>query len=136
MRYQDWPVRLDAFTREAMELKFEWGRWDCGLAAAKCVEALTGIDACSEYYLEYSTAEGAAERLQEVSGGGLIEAFTRLLGEPLPSPRLAQRGDICIIDTPLGDAAGWCIGPQVAVVGLDGLKFASIKSAKTAWRVD
>ncbi|CAB4176645.1 hypothetical protein UFOVP1672_29 [uncultured Caudovirales phage] len=135
MRFQDWPSRLDTFTREASEKKFEWGVWDCGLSAAKCVEALTGVDAASEYLGKYSTAEGSVRTLKKVSGGGLREAFTRLLGEPLESPKLAQRGDICLFETPLGDAVGWCIGPSIAATGPDGLTYTRLKNADIAWRV-
>lgn len=135
MRFQDWPIRLDTFTREAKSKPFIWGEWDCALAAASCIEALTGQDACSEYRGKYKTADGAARMLLKVSGGGLKEAFTRFLGNPMDSPLMAQRGDICLFETDLGEAVGWCTGPQIAAAGPDGMSIVPLRSAKMAWRV-
>jgi hypothetical protein len=47
----------------------------------------------------------------------------------------AQRGDVALIDTPLGDALSLVVGDKVAAMGKDGLIFLPLMAAKKAWKV-
>lgn len=110
-----------------------WGTWDCCLAAADEVQAITGIDFAKDYR-GYTDKAGAYRALQRVCQGGVREAATRELGQPQPA-LMAQRGDVCLVSTELGEALGWCIGSKVACAGPTGLTFIPLKQALVSWRV-
>ena len=61
----------------------------------------------------------------------------KFVGARLPEiePYKAQRGDVALIDTPLGDALSLVIGDKVAAMGKDGLIFLPLSAAKQAWKV-
>jgi len=60
--------------------RFEWGRFDCSLAAADWVEYVTGRHPCPELVGIYSDSDGAKELID--GAGGHIELVSRYLGEP------------------------------------------------------
>ena len=63
-----------------------------------------------------------------------LEAAGRdLLGEPLSSVHLAQRGDLVLANTGLG--FGVCLGARVAGIAPEGLVLVPITACALAWRV-
>jgi hypothetical protein len=67
-------------------------------------------------------------------GWSSLEAAGRdLLGEPLPSVHLAQRGDLVLADSGLG--FGVCLGARAAGIAPSGLVLVSITVCALAWRV-
>ncbi|MGB5068000.1 MAG: hypothetical protein WBO29_11580, partial [Albidovulum sp.] len=63
-----------------------------------------------------------------------LEAMGRaLLGKPLPSIHLAQRGDIVLAKSGLG--FGVCLGAQAAGMAPAGLALVPIAACALAWRV-
>ncbi|MBC2731386.1 hypothetical protein [Thiobacillus sp.] len=132
-RVETWPQVLAEFLADA-DRPFEWGTWDCGLMAANCVQAMTGVDIAAEFRGRYKTAKGA----RRVMRGAMGEMMTRVAatyGMPEIDIRLAQRGDMVMIETPLGEALGICTGPTVACTGPDGLVFRPMSRALRAWRI-
>ena len=77
-------------------------------------------------WLEQLLAESTGK-----DGRGLIP----IDGEPLASPRLAQRGDLVSVDSGSGAAMAVCLGSQIACVTLDGMVFLPISCALQAWKV-
>lgn len=132
-RLEYWPQILADFIAAA-DRPFCWGTWDCGLLAADCVLAMTGVDIAAEFRGRYKTARGA----RKVMRGDMAQMMARVsqtYGMPAIPPLAAQRGDMVMIDTPLGDALGICVGSRVACAGPDGLVYVPIAQALLAWRV-
>lgn len=135
-RFEDWPTRLADFIKGAEKRPFSWGEWDCCLLAADWVLAVTGVDTAAELRGKYKSASGAARIIKQ--RGGILEmvrALTDAQGMPEINTRMAQRGDVCLVDTPLGDALGVCLGAKIACAGPDGLNLLPITAARAAWRV-
>lgn len=132
-RLEYWPQILADFIAAA-DRPFCWGTWDCGLLAADCVQAMTGVDIAAEFRGRYTTARGA----RRVMRGSMAEMMARVshtYGMPEIRPAMAQRGDMVMVDTPLGDALGICVGARVACAGPDGLAMLPLSAARCAWRV-
>src|SRR5687768_18469658 len=105
MRLENWPRLLIEFLAD--EKPFEWGSRDCSLFAADAVLCITGADPAKSLRGKYKTEKGAARILKR--RGGLEKVAANLAAdnrmEEIP-PLLAQRGDVVLIDSPLGDALG------------------------------
>jgi len=132
-RLEYWPQILADFIAAA-DRPFCWGSWDCGLLAADCVLAMTGVDIAAEFRGRYTTARGA----RRVMRGSMAEMMARVsetYGMPEIRPAQAQRGDMVMVDTPLGDALGICVGARIACAGPDGLTMLPLSAARCAWRV-
>ncbi|EOX1508527.1 hypothetical protein ACPD0N_003194 [Vibrio cholerae] len=132
MRKKNWIASLAAVIASAREKAFEWGQHDCCLFASDCAIAVCGVDPAEAYRGRYQTEIGAKRALTRQHGS--IEAafdacFVRI------SPPLAQRGDIVLIKSEMGMAAGvvwttgiWSVSPQgTGPVELEPL---------VAWRVE
>lgn len=135
-RVEDWPERLDAFVRAARRKPFVYGQWDCALMAAAWVMECTGVDVAAKWR-GYTDEPDA---LRVVCGaGGLAAIVTEVLGEALPTPALAQRGDIVLIardvPEPWNAALGVCAGTHGAFASRKGVALAPMASWSSAWRV-
>lgn len=131
-RVESWPQVLADFIAAA-DRPFVWGEWDCCLMAADCVYAMTGVDVAAEFRGRYKTARGA---LRVMHGSLAVTAQRVAQAHCLPetNPALAQRGDICLVATSLGDALGICVGAKIACTGPDGLVMLPLTAARSAWR--
>jgi hypothetical protein len=134
-RLDDWPSRLRAFIRSRRELPFAWGSNDCcTFAIGGGVEALTGVLLLPD--VQRPTTElGAARFLLDRGHRDASGLATELLGEPLATPRLAQRGDVVALPADEGVTLGICLGTDAAAPGPSGLVFAPLSCALKAWRV-
>jgi len=63
----------------------------------------------------------------------LADAGRDLLGEPLSSVQLAQRGDLVLANTGLG--FGVCLGARVAGIAPEGLVLMPLATSALAWRI-
>lgn len=139
-RVQDWPTLLFHFIESRRHQPFQWGKQDCCLFACDGILAQTGLDPAAEMFRgKYRDALGAA-RLVRKHGG--IEAIAvkvcRKYGWPeLFSPRLAQRGDVVLMDVTDGMKymLGVSIGDSAAFPGTDGLVFLPLKACRRAWAI-
>lgn len=133
-RHIDWQVRLLALTESREEVPFEWGKYDCCLFAADVVKEMTGEDYAEPFRGKYTTEEGARALLDEK--GGLVEYIDSVL--PRKDVNFAQRGDVVLVTTDLGDTLGifWSMG-QVWLHAPEGVKlFPRMKNKITkAWGV-
>lgn len=154
-RFHDWPERLEVYLRASRALPFAWGAHDCVTFAFGAVEAMTGVAHVAAYRGRYDGAVGAARCLIEdgpelprvsvmaddaeserVRLSALLQAgVCRRLGDPLPSPRLAQRGDIAVFPQPEGDTLAVVTGSTMAIVTPAGLYHVPLAHATVAWRV-
>ena len=117
-RFQDWPTRMDAWIKAHAHDAHAYGSWDCALMAASHIDNITGTALFAEHAGQYEGEAAAAHYLVSIGVGGLEGLATRTLGEPLPSRKFAQRGDVVTFETELGTALG--------IVDLSGLKIACL----------
>lgn len=132
MRRHDWLDRLWSCVDDAKSEVFTWGRFDCCLFVARCLDAMCDGDYVGRLAQCYHDEESAQAFI--ASHGGIELAVSSFLGEST-KPSLARRGDVCLVPTKHGDGVGVCLGATIAVAG-DGVEFYPLGKAKRAWRVN
>jgi hypothetical protein len=135
VRLDNWPSLLAAFLAD--EKPFVWGRRDCCLFAADAVLCITGIDPAIDFRNRYTTAQGAARVLKKYGGlEGAAERITMDHGMMEIPVSMSQRGDVALIDSPLGDALAVVnLKGGVTAQGPDGPTHHNICVARRAWMV-
>lgn len=130
MKKENWPEILAYEIQAAKRRPFSWGTHDCCAFAARVVGAMNGKDVAAGFLYQN---EVQARALLEVFGG--VEGIaTSVLGEPIPA-LTAQRGDVCMVDTPDGPALGICDGAWIWCAAVAGLNRRPLADARKAWRV-
>jgi hypothetical protein len=130
MRLANWRENLESLVQSRQAQPFAWGVSDCSLWAADVVMAITGRDPMAEYRGRYRTERGALRVMRRQR----IEA---LVSEPLPqqiSPRLAQPGDVGVIDGGKWPALVARVGGCWMAQGADGLVVIEPSRVHAAWR--
>jgi hypothetical protein len=132
VRVEGWETRLAEAVAAAQARPFAWGEHDCATWAFDVRRALTGADAAEAWRGRYRTAIGARRVLRRVLRADSHQAAaTAILGAPLATQLLAQRGDIVL----LSDAFGVCLGADCAFLAPNGLTFRPLSETELAWRV-
>ncbi len=141
-RIEGWEGRLADFVAQARALPFQWAVFDCCSMPCQAVQIITGVDPLAELRGRYQTELGALRILRRFAGGGvteMIEKITENLDVPEVEPPFARRGDIVLYDDlalvqgPFNAALGLCLGRDVAVVELEGLRLWPLARASRAW---
>ena len=137
-RISNWPSALVDHIDLNRDVPFEWGKHDCMLWGASCVEAITGADPAGDLRGSYSSAL-AAYRIIEDRGGfeELIESLLPGGAEMRTHRNLAQRGDLVTTTDEKGRRAlGVCDTHHGIFPGPNGLTFVKRGSLSSlAWRV-
>lgn len=131
MKHSDWHNRLIAVIRAAEKRPFLWGEHDCCLFAADCAEAMTGDNFADGWRGTYDSETGAKKAL--LRGGGSLEKVLAKYLDEVPV-KMAQRGDIAVVENAGTRCAGVIYGGAVWVPGETGLVCLRIKPL-SAWRV-
>lgn len=131
MKHPDWHNRLIAVIRAAEKRPFLWGEHDCCLFAADCAEAMTGDNFADCWRGTYDSETGAKKAL--LRGGGSLEKVLAKYLDEVPV-KMAQRGDIAVVENAGTRCAGVIYGGAVWVPGEMGLVCLRIKPL-SAWRV-
>ena len=132
-RLPSWELRLAAAVKGARGRPFQWGQHDCALWAFDLRRDLTGGDDVAALWRgRYRTARGAVRVMRRLGWLSLEAAGRDLLGEPLPSVHLAQRGDLVLAETGLG--FGVCLGARAAGIAPSGLVLVPLSACALAWR--
>jgi len=131
MKNPDWHNRLIAVIRAAEKRPFLWGEHDCCLFAADCAEAMTGENFADDWRGTYDNETGAKKAL--LRGGGSLEKVLAKYLDEVPV-KMAQRGDIAVVENAGTRCAGVIYGGAVWVPGEEGLVCLRIKPLST-WRV-
>ena len=132
-RLPGWELRLAAAVEGARGRSFQWGQHDCALWAFDLRHDLTGGDDTAQLWRgRYRTARGAVRVMRRLGWLSLKAAGRDLLGEPLPSVHLAQRGDLVLAETGLG--FGICLGARAAGIAPSGLVLVPLSACALAWR--
>lgn len=129
----DLPERLQAFIESRRDTAFAWGSHDCALFAADWVASVTGKDPADGIRGRYQTALGAGRVIKRE--GGLEAIADSRLGERV-EPKLAQRGDVVLLDGSHGPTLGVCLGVEAAAPGEDGLMLVPMSRALACWRAE
>jgi len=133
-RRPGWELRLAETVEVARGQPFRWGQHDCAIWAFDLRRDLTGADDVAALWRgRYRTAAGAHRVMRRLGWHSMEEAGRALLGAPLTSVSLAQRGDIVLSATGLG--FGVCLGALAAGIAPAGLILAPIATTALAWRV-
>jgi hypothetical protein len=133
MRLQGWELRLLDEVTAARVKAFEWGVHDCATWAFDVRRTLTGEDAAKAWRGKYKTEAGAARMLRKLKCQTVEDLAMSILGKPLPTVLLAQRGDILLGGAER--ALGVCIGSDGLFLQPAGLVAVPLKSCFSAWRV-
>lgn len=129
-RREDWPERLAEYLEGARGRPFSFGTHDCATFAAGAVAVMTDAE------IEAPRVESAADYARFVlAAGSLHDHVGDRLGEPLPSPAFAQRGDVVLMTLDGRETLGVCIGAEVAGPGPGGMVTMPMSIAAAAWRV-
>lgn len=131
MKHPDWHNRLIAVIRAAEKRPFLWGEHDCCLFAADCAEAMTGDNFAEGWRGTYDSETGAKKAL--LRGGGSLEKVLAKYLDEVPM-KMAQRGDIAIVENAGTRCAGVIYGGGVWVPGETSLVCLRVKP-QSAWRV-
>lgn len=133
-RRPGWERRLAEAIEDARDRPFCWGRHDCAIFAFDLRRDLTGCyDTAALWRGRYTTARGAARVMRRLGWPSLEAAGRDLLGQPLPSVHLAQRGDLVLAGTGLG--FGVCLGARAAGIAPAGLVLVPMTACALAWRI-
>ena len=135
-RRSNWPRLLADFLAEKRAEPFDWARNNCAFFACDWIALCTSVDPAADVRDEVTSALSAGRVLR--ARGGLVQ----IAGEacfrwawPEVAPRLAQRGDVAVHDTPQGPALGVVLGAQVAFAGASGVVLQPLTSCTAAWRI-
>ncbi|NJQ19566.1 hypothetical protein HCO69_07955 [Pantoea sp. LS15] len=131
MKHPDWHNRLIAVIRAAEKRPFLWGEHDCCLFAADCAEAMTGENFADGWRGTYDSETGA--KIALLRGGGSLEKVLAKYLDEVPV-KMAQRGDIAVVENAGTRCAGVIYGGAVWVPGEAGLVCLRVKPMST-WRV-
>lgn len=132
-RHPDWRGRLVAYLGACAGRPFEWGRHDCALFAAGCIEAMTGEDHGGAFRGRYRSFKGGLKALRKAGHADHVAMVASLLDE-VPVA-YAQAGDLAMIETPEGAALGVVQGHRIYVLRPEGLASVDLLRAARAWRV-
>ncbi|MBW0159600.1 DUF6950 family protein [Sedimentimonas flavescens] len=135
-RLPHWERRLVAAIETARARPFAWGLHDCPTFAFETRQLLIGgEDVAALWRGRYSTALGGQRMLRRFGWGSLDAMGHALLGEPLPSLHLAQRGDLMLAGSGAGSGFGICLGAQAAGMAPEGLVMRPLTDCCLAWKV-
>jgi hypothetical protein len=133
IRRHDWLERLHTFLANSTVDTFEWGRNDCVLFTARCVEELTGENPLASILANW-TDEDSAKAALEIYGG-LRAATTSVLGPPMDNPLFAQRGDVALTEVRGREFLAIHLGYQLIGLSSVGLVHIPTNHVQCVWAV-
>lgn len=129
----NWQTQLIKFIQHNRDRPFEWGSFDCCLFVADAINLMTGRDIAADFRGRYRSKSGATRALKKYGKGSIKATFEHLLGKAQTGIHF-KRGDICLINTPEGDAVGIYLGEVVWTTGQQGLVALSQNEIIQFWR--
>lgn len=139
-RKDNWEILLAEILQDRLHVPFQWGKHDCCLFAADCVEAMTGWDPARWFRSRYDSKVSAYAALKEFAGGSVAEVAEKICqqsGFALLDVPFGQRGDVALVEGNGSDALGVIdlTGMNILVAGMNGLEMVSINKGKKIWRI-
>jgi hypothetical protein len=156
----DWQELLHNYLLRRQNEAFKWGTMDCCLFACDAVLELTGVDLAAEFRGKYDSLRGAmdtmwkflvnlpVDQLEKFELLGiamdelhLVESVAHTIAvingiEEVPL-LMAQRGDVLLLDSPLGKGLGilGLRGTTAHCAGPDGVVDVPLQECLRAWRI-
>lgn len=132
-RVPNWDHLLALSIEDARKRPFIWGAHDCATWSFEVRHRLTGgPDHAQLWRGRYKTPRGAERVLRKLGWSSFEEGARAVLGAPLETVGLAQRGDILLGGSP--KAFGICIGARAAFLAPEGLITLPLLDCHLAWR--
>lgn len=131
MRRNDWHDRLWETVDAHRGTAFDWAHANCCQFAIAVADAMTDGDVSAEVASICSSEEAVARHLEET--GGLVNALARLYGEP--DNVRPQRGDLVVLESSIGPAAGVWVGNVALVMTKVGLTEYPRSSIIAQWSI-
>lgn len=135
---EGWESRLNDYFEKMRLVPFKRGQHDCALFAGHCIDIMTGADTTTEFLSKpYKSRKEAFEMLKSLGYDDLAAIATKKLGETLPAPEYAQRGDCVLIEHEKQQALGIVdlSGRRAVTIGKEGFMFYPMKNWVMAWKV-
>lgn len=133
-RIEHWERHLAEAIAIAQARTFAWGLHDCPTFAFETRQRLTGgADVAALWRGRYSTARGGLRVMRRLGWDTLETMGHALLGAPLASIHLAQRGDLVLAEG--GTGFGVCLGARAFGMAPEGLVSLPLDACRLAWRV-
>ena len=133
-----WERRLIEAVDKCRGAEISTGSLDCGLFAADCVLAVTGVDYMEDFRGKYKTQKGALRLLKKYADGTIEGYLASLFSEHL-NAKLARRGDVVLYTfrEEDGPSVGVCCGDISAFVEEEhGVIFIKTVMCNKAYKVD
>ena len=143
-RVEHWDTRaFHNFSKLKRTTPFTWGEWDCCLAAASFVQAITGTDIGEDFRGKYTDEASAMTTIASVTGGKTIEDAIVWVAKKYDlaehtHPLLAKRGDLVLVKNNDGNLIAGVVhltGRHVLTVGPKGAAMLSIMQIHRAWKI-
>jgi hypothetical protein len=136
MRVNDWVAKLNEQVELANKEPFTYGKFNCGVFAARCADAIRTEGGAADELLTHFTDEASAREWVGICGG-IENLVTERLGEPSEKWWVQTRGDVVLVDTQDGPAVGVSLGDSIAMLTPDaGVTYIKIDKATRVWRVE
>lgn len=106
-RFEDWPRCLELAVASAKTRTFRYGEWDCCIAVADLVLAMTGTDIAVRWRGRYRTRKEALDIAQRETSKRSLRVFlgAALCELPCVPVAYAQRGDIVLVKRSASDVS-------------------------------
>lgn len=128
---------------------FQWGTMDCCLFACDAILELTGVDLAGDFRGKYDSLLSAVREMSIACSGAkigpapqdLVEAVAVKIAQQFQIEEvpvlMAQRGDVLLLDSPLGKGLGilGLRGTHVHCTGPDGVVDVPLQECLRAWRI-
>lgn len=143
IRYDDWQPRLFEAIAQRNTAVFDYGKFDCCLAGADLIVAITGDDPMADFRGRYKSAAGAARLLKRDGKGTLLKTLISLMPKqgsrriPVAS---AGMGDLVLTKKGLhdlcrGQACGIAMGATAIFSGEVGWTHLPIDNCSAAFKI-
>jgi len=137
-RREGWEHWLAEFLFKRKDTPFKYGANDCCLFVCDAVEQMTGVDPAVDYRGKYSTKREAFDLIDWDIEGHMGDLF-KTYGMTENGINHAGRGDVALVNGPMGDALGVIdmTGERVALPAKTGLMYfpKDKDTVKKTWRV-
>lgn len=135
-RINNWPAALNQFLRDKAQVPFDWAANNCAFWCCDWLLVAVGVDPVAKLRGRYRTARALAGLLKRRGGlAAMAAGLCRRHGWPEVPVLKAQRGDVVLVTTALGETLGVCTGREIAGPGKDGLITVPLAQGQRAWRV-
>ena len=142
-RRHDWRQAMQHALKARMHSPFRYGEFDCCLAAADVIAAMTDVDPMADFRGGYKSAASAAGLLRDKGKGTLLKTLISVMpaagSRRIPVAR-ASIGDLMVTkhaihDACRGQACGICIGSFSLYPGETGWTSLPTTAAHAAFRI-